>query len=200
MSEDSSTTSNPLDRMTGETSRHNTLGMSEEDYEDYQNKLVNEYKNNEDRTISGIAEREQKKGIKLYQDRLRRWITKADVRVRPQKEMARKMKGGGRPKNLYIRKDQAEMLEQFGNASGIARVALDILLGIPTSSIVLFLADYKSVVFIDGEDGVETYITSELTDMETKVIQTLTNKIQHHGLQYVEQFAVENELKYYGGE
>jgi hypothetical protein len=116
-----------------------------------------------------------------------------------QVEDYKRIEGGTASKFLYLRKDQAELLEEFDSMSEIGRVAFDILFGIQTPNIVLFLGRKKSVIFMKRRKIIETYLTSDFTDMETKIIQTLTTKANTYGLHYVEQFAVENELTYYGG-
>lgn len=178
----------------------NTLGMSEDEYENYKQKLINKYRDGFGVSIRSIAKEEQEKGIPLYPARLSRWIHNSDVMVKSKEETLRKHERGGEPRNVYLNQDQLDILEQFPNLSEMVRMGVDIVCGLPTSNIVLYLGDRKNVVFIFEGKEVEAYITSDLTAFEEKTVQTLLNKAKLHGSHYIINFAIENDLTYYGGD
>src|SRR5690625_2487984 len=151
-------------------STQNTLGMDKDVYETYKTNLINEYVNDVSTTVSGLVAREQEKDIPLYYSRLKRWIIAAGHKIRPAEVARRRFISGGVTKGFYLRKDQAELVEQFDNVSEIMRLGLDLVFGIPTPNICLYLGDSKNVLFIidDRTDTLEAYIVSELTAFEER--------------------------------
>jgi len=180
--------------------KQNTLGMDEEEYEKYKEKMVNRYRDEFESTIRGLAREQREEGITLYADRLRRWIGSAGVRIKSKGQSIRKGKERMKQTTINLTADQLDTLSQFPNSSEIARVAMDIVLGIPTQSMVLFLGEGKNVIFVITGKIIEAYITSDLTQFEERTVQTLINKAKLHGPHYIINFATENELDFYGGQ
>lgn len=182
----------------GTRPNRNTLGMMDEEYALYQKRIINEYIENEHLTIRGLSRREKAKEIPLHADRLRRWLVKAGVEVRPAEIAKRKGMEGTEVKSINLRKDQVALLDQFDNRSEIVQMAVDVVLGVPTRNAVLFFEPHKNVIFYDKGDRVEAFITADLTNTELSVVRSLVNKANLHGTGYIARFAVENELTFYG--
>ena len=180
--------------------KQNTLGMTEVDYKAYQQRLVNEYKDNDDLSMKDIVNREQKKGIKLYYPRFRRWIKKFKIPVSKRGSQPKLKHGAGRTYAVYIRNDQYRDLSKFESKAQFVRLGIDFMLGNPTDALILFFGPQKNIVFIKDNRTmkIEAYIIGDLTEFETKTIQKLVNKANKFGVEYVEKFAIENEIKYYG--
>lgn len=178
----------------------NKLGMEDDEYEKYKRSLINKYRDGFGLSIRGIAQEEQDKGISLYPDRLRRWIHNSEVRVKTKEETLRKHERGGEQKTIYLNQDQIDILNQFPNLSEVVRMGVDIVCGLPTENVVLYLGDQKNVIFMFDGKEVQAYITSDLTTFEEKTVQTLINKAKLHGSHYIINFAIENDLTYYGGD
>ncbi|MFP8488812.1 hypothetical protein ACKGJO_06890 [Gracilimonas sp. Q87] len=179
-------------------STNNTLGMSKEEYEKYQKDIVNEYVNDDRWSLRALSRREKEDGVQLHPDRLRRWIISAGHSIRSAEVARRKSSSGGESRTFYLRKDQLDVVDKFDNASEIVRMGLDVAFGIPTRNAILFLDEYKNVIFLDKLNKIEAFTTSDLTDTEGKIVQTVLNKANLHGIGYVARFAIENELNYYG--
>jgi len=202
MNKKTSTTRNKKDPFKGVRDPHNTLGMEKEEYEKYKADLIQEYADNPKLSMNYMVNREQEKGIKLYYSRFQRWLRAAeDVEVRGRSQ-ARKEIGEerGMSYGMYVRMDQIEDLKKFENQSALVRMGLDLVLGNRTPNCILFLGEGKNVIFIDNQkkERVEAYVVGDLTKMEKKVVQTLINKANEYGTEYIAKFAIENELKYYG--
>lgn len=178
----------------------NKLGMEDDEYEKYKQSLIEKYRDGFGLSLRGIAREEQEKGIPLYYARLSRWIHNSDVRVKTKEETLRKHERGGEQRTIYLSQDQLDILEQFPNVSEMVRMGIDIVAGLPTPNIVLYLGDQKNVIFMLEGDEVEAYITSDLTEFEERSVQTLINKAKLHGSHYIINFAIENDLTYYGGD
>ena len=177
----------------------NTLGMEPDEYEQYKSDLIEEYDTNKDLTVRGITRREQDKGITLYPDRLRRWLISSGTDIRGKSEAIRKHKSGGRNYSFYLTGDQLETIKQYENMSEIVRLGLNLVLGLPTKNLVLFIGEGKNVLFY-LENQIQAYIPDGLTEFEERTIQTLINKAKLHGPRYIINFAIENDLLYYGGD
>ena len=181
-------------------STQNTLGMELEEYKKYKRVLINKYRDGFGVSIRSIVREEQEKGIPLYPDRLSRWIHKSEVKMKTKKETLRIHKRGGSKHTVYLNQDQLDILKQFPNLSEMVRLGVDLVAGLPTSNIVLYLGEHKNVIFMFEGDEVEAYITNDLTEFEEQAVETLKKKAKIHGSHYIINYAIENDLTYYGGD
>jgi hypothetical protein len=182
------------------------LGFEEEsDYRDFCRYLVELYEDNEQLTITSLCEIVQEKHeIKLYYERCRRILHQYGAKVRPKLVKKRRTKGF----RFVVDIDDYDFIQSVEDTFDsrhmkreYTRFALHVLRGKSSPHLLLWLSEFKPVVFLyDAKKLTYTVVGDDISKLESNVIEDLLIQVEHDGdLRAVKTFADSKGLTYWGG-